>query len=302
MSFVKEQLLELAQQGCVYHPSNYNFLIFINSILHKHQQPLLLPSANDFKKYKPVHTSDLFIHWYCDNETGLRKLDVPDLYIVTIKRSMLNKKTRFIAFPLVMHHSHQCAQVQTRSYSHMTLVLYDKKYQYLEFFDSATHVSKFNIEIAPTVLMNVLYAKFKLPIKRVIPPSRICPMGGIQHLQEQEVYKHKLTQVLGGNIGFCSIYSIMYLDARLSTPNTKPDEVIRRLLDTALNNNKSLTKNIVDYLKELIDVQQAIEEQMNPQIVYKIKQVESNKLKLSDSEKVEILKQVLTFLMNHFKS
>lgn len=263
MKTIREQVEELMQENFVYKPNNYNFMILVNYILHKHGQHLLLPNVNYLNRSKDMDAGELFLHWYCDKETSLRKVEVPEFYKSLVNKGLKNDEVRFIVMPLVLHHK-DCKAVKTRyqeSMSHMTIVLYDKKYKYLEIFDSAVNTDNYDATLLPTILMNVLEIKLDLHIKSVIEPSKICYRGGIQKLQESEVYKNNLDIVLGGNIGFCAMYTLYYLDNRLTNINMKPWEVNEKMINS--KSDKALTVRIVGYVKALLKVKEEIESEMN---------------------------------------
>lgn len=296
-NIVRQQILELERENFVYYPSNYNSLIFINYILHKHKQQLLLPT----RRVKLNVASDLFMHWFCDDQVMLRKLAVPPFYDSMVKAALRNNDIRFVAFPLVLHHKNNCKDRQTRGWNHMTLVLYDKKYKYIELFDPANSPSNnYNMEILPMILFNVLQNQFNIQINGIVTPSNICIGGGIQALQEEEVYSNKVKEIIGGNIGFCSIFSVLYLDFRLANPDKRPSQVVELIKKTANDKVYSLTKYIVEYLTELQSKQREIENSIDSDILEKIKVIEAypdtNSTSLSNRDKIKVVQQLLKIL------
>ena len=242
-----------------YNPSNYDFLILTNYILHKYNQQLLLPSKSLLRHGDISKHGEFFMHWFCNKSTGLRKLDIPYYYNQIVKRGLRDNKTRFIAMPLVLHNKTTC-QENVHGLSHMILVLYDKKYKYLEVFDSATNEHKYDMNILPTVLTNVLVNKLNLQIDGVVGPTSICPLGGLQRKQELEVYTTNKNAVLGGNIGFCSMYALYYLDRRLKYNELKPWDVTAKMLTES---KESLTLSIIKYTQNMEQVKRHIEQYTN---------------------------------------
>lgn len=302
---IRQQILDLEKTQFVYHPNNYNTLISINHILHKHKQQLLLPSGRSINRKKFKFSSDLFMHWFCDDNVMMRQLTVPSFYEGMIKAALRNSAVRFIAFPLVLHNKNNCKDRQTRGWNHMTLVLYDKKYKYIELFDPAGLSDHYNMEILPLVLFNVLGSRLNIQIRGIVKPSNICIGGGIQTLQENEVYSLRLNKIVGGNVGFCSIFSVLYLDMRLSNPDKQPSEVIQKIKQAAHEKKYSLTKYIVEYLGELQLRQSEIEKTIDSDVLQKIKIIEgypgTNETQLSNQEKVGVIKQLLKILSSNFK-
>lgn len=173
----------------------------------------------------PVVTAKM--NWYV-NTFNLRKLDVPTEYKQIIKTFMTNPFQRFIAFPLVMHHS-KCiyygkTTTNSTDLSHMTLVMYDKETCIIERFDPSNNVYAFDSHLIDTVLINVFCNKFQIQIKGVYTPWCINKLlgTGVQTLQEQEVQE----PLLGINVGFCSIYVLWYLQNRMEKANQHPAKTL----------------------------------------------------------------------------
>ena len=48
-------------------------------------------------------------------------------------------------------------------------------------------------------------------------------------LQEKEVSQLGIEKILGGNIGFCSMYTLWYIDTRLSFPDKLPKDIVEKI-------------------------------------------------------------------------
>ena len=283
--FILKQLQELNENNFIYTPNEYTFLIFINYILSKRNVQLLLPSGKYLNKQQRI--SDLFINWNCDKKLKIRNLSVPKFYKNSIKKFIRNKHQRFIAFPLVMYHSKNCNQYIEEKMSHMTLVIYDKKYKLLERFDSANHTS-YDTAIIDVVIFNVFKSLFNLQIDNYITPQYICPIGGLQYLQEYEVTKYSIAKILGGNIGLCSIHSLIYLDKRLKYPNKKSNEIVEMIINDSYKNKISLTKMIITYMNELVKIKGKIQNQL--EIKYSITETIKKLENTNDLKNLSVLK------------
>jgi hypothetical protein len=290
MSNIKQQLRELSEKNFIFVPNTYNFLLSTLDILNKNNIDLLLPSKymikNHIKNFR-----DLFIHWNCDQNT-LRKLDTPKFYKSKIKKFIEDKNQRFIVFPLILHDKLKCSEkLQTSKITHTNIIIYDKLNKSLERFDPSNTIY-YESEMIETVLFNTFENDFGLEIKNIYKPTSIClQQKGIQGLQEDEVYTNKIKAILGGNIGFCSMYSLLYLDSRLSHPNKEPSEIINMIIKKAQTKGISLTKMIVEYTYNLQKIQKEItkdlehKDQIN--IIYEYEE-EEKKLKKSGISQEEI--------------
>lgn len=268
MTSTKQQLEELIEKGFIFVPNTYNFLLTTLFILDKHNVKLLLPSEymlkNNIKNFR-----DLFIHWNCETEDSdkkyLRKLDIPKFYSNEIKKfiNRTDSNKRFLVFPLILHDKLKCSEsVQTSKITHTNIIIYDKINKSLERFDPSNTIN-YDSSMIDTVLLDTFVNKFNLDIEKTYTPNSICPQKkGIQGMQEQEVYSNKIKIVLGGNIGFCSMYSLLYLDLRLSNIDKEPSDIIKMILKISQKKGITLTKMIVDYTYNLQKVHENIENEL----------------------------------------
>lgn len=262
MSEIKKQLKELSEKNFVFVPNTYNFLLSTLEILNKHNIELLLPSKymikNHIKNFR-----DLFIHWNCD-VNAFRKLDVPRFYNSKIKKFIEDDSQRFLVFPLILHDKLKCSEtVQTSKVTHTNVIIYDKLNKSLERFDPSNN-NYYDSDTIELVLFNTFANNYNLDIKKMISPTGICLQEkGIQGLQEDEVYSNKIKVVLGGNVGFCSMYSLLYLDLRLTYPNKEQSDIIKIIIKKAQEKGISLTQLIVEYTYNLQKIQSQIEYQLN---------------------------------------
>jgi hypothetical protein len=306
MSYIKEQLKELSDKNFVFVPNTYNFLILTSYILNKYDIELLLPSKymlkNHIKNFR-----DLFIHWNCgSNERGsnerdgnergsnLRKLDIPKFYKNKIKKFIENKDERFLVFPLILHDKLKCNETpQTSKITHTNIIIYDKLNKSLERFDpsNTTYYESDKIDLD---LFNVFTDKFNLKIEKQYSPTSIClQKKGIQGLQEDEVYSNKIKVILGGNVGFCTMYSLLYLDMRLKYKKGldsvyEPSDIIKMIIKKAERKGISLTKMIVDYTYNLQQITKYVEDELqNKDQIKFIYQYEEEEKKLKKNKMSE---------------
>lgn len=248
----------IKNETSLYIPSNKRFLVLFLNILKKYNLPLLLPSISEIQNI-PNELS-LFITWHV-NEFYMRELNIPQFYKNILQEFLLNTKQRFIAFPIILYNPLSIINPENtthaiHNFSHLIVLIYDKKYKYLERFDSANNLYEYDSHILDTNIVNTFKNTFNLEIRGINTPWMICKSGGIQMYQEKEVYDSLLQPVLGINIGFCSIYVLWYIEQRLNNPNKKPCDIIFNFYNKLYKNTNTiknpLTISIIAYTKNLL--------------------------------------------------
>lgn len=214
-----------------------------------------LPSIIPEKKYNYINSPhDLYIKWYV-NMYNMREIDVPKYYKYKVDKFMKNSNQRFMAFPLLMYNPHSIYNPMNTSaikemYSHMTVLIYDKQYGYLERFDSTNSLYVYDGVIVDTIITNVFQNLFNIKITGINTPWMICDNNGIQTLQEMEIYKSYYKPILGENIGFCTMYTLWYLEKRLQYANDTPYNIVNSEINKAIKLEKGsypLTRMIKRY-------------------------------------------------------
>ena len=96
------------------------------------------------------------------------------------------------------------------------------------------------------------FFKSRLGISSVELPNNWCPVG-IQYIQES-TDKHKIkstTERMEDFAGYCSTYSLWWLESRLKYPGIPRAELINLLKQQFTKNNINLTKWIMEYSQQL---------------------------------------------------
>lgn len=280
------------------HITNYTFLIGFYSILNDNNLKLLIPNERELRNKEYNYFSDIFINWYC-NEFTIRSLDIPDFYNYRVEK-FLNSNERFLAFPLVLHHTDNCYNTQRElNYSHMNIIIYDKKKKSIERFDPINS-RDYDSSILDLVIFNVFKNNKilkKLKILHYYTPIKICKKFTIQIKQENEINYYE--KKLGENIGFCNYWSLWYLNTRLKYPEIPPENyymVFNTTQELNTNSRKILTNFIINYLKNIINIKENIDNQINNKYRKEI----TNKFEnISENKRKEIINE--TFLkLNHY--
>jgi hypothetical protein len=235
-----------------YTPCKMIYIVLFWKICKKYNLECIIPE----KKYNYIKTpDDLFIKWYV-NMYNIRQMDVPKYYRYKMNKFMKDDSQRFIAFPILMYDPKSIYNPTDpwtnidNNMSHMTVVIYDKKYEYLERFDSGNNIQIYDGGMIDTVLTNIFQNMFNIKISGVNTPWLICGKHGIQALQETEIYMSCYKPILGENIGFCTMYTLWYLEKRLSCTYDIPSNIIKREINKILEYDKykfPLTRMIKKY-------------------------------------------------------
>lgn len=251
-----QQLLQFT-----YTPTNHKLAVLMDNICRRYGAPQLFTATakSRSKNDTNVDYSKNFIVWRV-NEFRMRILDIPDYYKRIFAEFFSSDSGRFIAFPLLMMHPRSIFNPQTTEHcflniNHVNMVVYDKHFGYLERFDSGNNVHLYDGESLDTVLVNSFQQAFGITVRGYLTPWMICGNRGhqgIQALQEAEIYAAGVPAILGVTIGFCSVYSLWYLEQRLRNAKnfTHPSAIvynhISRVLSSAntpKNNNTNNTNN-----------------------------------------------------------
>lgn len=212
----------------MYRPNDYDLFLFFMLICKKHNIPYIVPDTYDIN-----YLEDLFAQWHCKKD--YRELKVP-MYLK-------NNQAPTFAVPLVMRHRNcKCAEHEDK---HMCMIIYIRDEKTLYFYDPAHNKRDYDI----SKLLDEVIVKFSLlghPVNSVKTTGTECLQGA----QECEIAISK--RRLGETIGFCSIWSIHFLDHFFTGS---------KILKT-----KSLTLYIKDYLNGLLKSRRDFEHSLQKDI------------------------------------
>ena len=206
----------------IIYPSEKNFCLLFEKILQKYN----CIKVNKLLEWKISHI-------------GIRSLIIPKQYKLAFNLFLKSDcSQRFFATPIILRNNN--------SNSHIIMVIYDKELNCIEIFDPANNVINYDAYILEVVIYNTFSNTFNLSILEIHNQFTICKSIGIQEKQEQEVYKNE-KGIVGFNIGFCTSFSLWYLEQRILFPYLRSYDII----ENTINNNNSLTTFIQNYTKNL---------------------------------------------------
>jgi len=124
--------------------------------------------------------------------------------------------------------------------NHANMLIYDKKYNTVERFESFGKGTWYQQDLLDQALSKYFKKEYNM---EYVSPLDWCPTN-IQGDQEAELEKGK---VKGNTKNFCQAWSFWYADLRLSNPELTRDQVIDLGIKTLKENPGTLTEYIIDY-------------------------------------------------------
>lgn len=157
--------------------------------------------------HHPTEQINLEMKW--DN-----KLTIDDNFIHNFNKCV-NKSKRFIIIPLGIEVTHR---------HHANYLLYDSKVGEIERFEpyGSYGPTEFNYN---RDMLDITLSKFFEQINvKYVSPKEYLPKVGFQFFEQNE------TKKLGDPNGFCAVWSVWYVDQRLTYNNIRRDKLIKKLI------------------------------------------------------------------------
>lgn len=186
---------------------------------------------------------ELAITWDCEKNNDVKEetkcrhvLIIPDAILAMIR----NCKKRFIAIPIYLSYGGDTG--------HANMLIYDRKTNTLERFEPHGGIHDFDdyeIDQLDRELFNFFKLFLQVDNLVYLPAQEICPFVAFQGLETK-------SSVLGGPGGFCSAWSLFYLDARLTYPDVPIDNLVTLLIKNIRDKKIDLTDFIRMYTNSLI--------------------------------------------------
>lgn len=221
--------------------------------------------------------SDLsFSEYGLDYRKSTNKLKYYEEYIDDFKKCLKNKNINFIISPLRI--------LDPETGGHANYLIFNKQTFEIERFEPyGSNINNNNLDLK----LKEFYSNINKKIN-YLSPNEFCPNLGIQELQEIELELEKSQESIGDPLGFCSAWSIWYADLRLSNPNKKREELIKKSININLQKNnltnfiRSYSQFIVDQRDQLLrknNISKLYEEQVSELQMNKIIKVINNEVK-----------------------
>ncbi len=166
------------------------------------------------------------------------------LYMIDSFSDMFNRciksNARFIIIPL---------GIEMKSGSHANYLVYDKSIKEIERFEPHGGTTPIGFNYNSKMLDDILekYMKSIDPQISYIRPVEFIPKIGFQIMDAQETNRHRI----GDPGGFCALWSIWYVDYRLTYHNMSREELVTALFENIKINAISFRNMIRNYTRNI---------------------------------------------------
>lgn len=180
------------------------------------------------------------------------KLYVTGEFKDNFNKCMLNNQKRFIIIPL---------GIELQEGSHANYLIYDKQLKEMERFEPHGSSNPPGFNYHPNQLDNMLNMKINEIDKNIkyVPPSSFLPKIGFQIFDIIEKNKKKI----GDPKGFCALWSIWYVDFRLTYPDVNRKKLVGDMIPYIRNQKLSFKNLIRNYSKNITDLRDTFLKKIN---------------------------------------
>jgi ankyrin repeat protein len=156
-------------------------------------------------------------------------------------KKCIDAKSKFIIIPL---------GIEMKEGSHANYIIYDVDKKIIERFEPHGSTTPPGLNYNPELLDTILYSRFKELDKDItyLKPKNYLPKIGFQLLDIFETKKKKI----GDPGGFCALWTIWYVDMRLTYPEIPPQALVTKLIKNIRINNISVKNMIRNYAINVI--------------------------------------------------
>jgi ankyrin repeat protein len=177
-----------------------------------------------------------------------QKLFFPMDYERSLAAFLANPKFRYLLVPL---------GIETAEGSHANYLMFDKETKIMERFEPHGALAPEKLDYKPTMLDELLEAKFAKHIPGLIfhQPVHYLPRIGFQLLDNFEHNKYRNISDPGG---FCALWCIWYIDQRLNYRHYKKKELVAKLIDKARQQKISFRTLVRNFSKNITDLRDKV--------------------------------------------
>ena len=165
-----------------------------------------------------------------------QKLFISDEFVNKFKKCIANKNNKFVIIPL---------GIQMRNGSHSNYMIYDIKTKEVERFEPYGATGPHKFDYNGDLLDNILSRKFKNIDSSIkyFSPKNYMPKIGLQYFDVVETNRKKI----GDPGGFCALWSIWYVDMRLTYYQVTRKSLVRKIIKIIKTQNMSFRNLIRNY-------------------------------------------------------
>lgn len=175
------------------------------------------------------------------------KLYLTEDFYDNFRKCLSKKDKRFVIIPL---------GIEMRQGNHANYLLYDKNKNEIERFEPHGSSPPSGLNYNASLLDDILEVRFKEinPSIKYIRPKSYLPKIGFQLLDVYERNKKKI----GDPGGFCALWTIWYVDMRLSYKDMERKTLVKKMIQTIKSQNISFKNLIRNYAKNILDIRDKI--------------------------------------------
>jgi ankyrin repeat protein len=234
---------------CTYSGISLDILIGMIHLVQKHKN-LRIPITKDFinnphlkKRYDElgfsVNPDTDFLNFEIVWIHG--KIYFPTFFNTEMTKLLNDDTVRFIAIPL---------GIQISTGSHANFLLYDKTTNELERFEPYGSNPPYQFKYNPELLDEIINSKFSGIISELkyVPPKKYLPKIGFQYLDTNDRKNKKI----GDPGGFCAIWTIWYIDLRVSHNDISRKSLIDKTIKHIKLHNLSFKNLIRNYTYHVV--------------------------------------------------
>ncbi|AYV83575.1 MAG: ankyrin repeat protein [Hyperionvirus sp.] len=180
------------------------------------------------------------------------KLYLVEDFYDNFRRCLSKGDKQFVIVPL---------GIEMRVGSHANYLIYDKSVHEVERFEPHGSSTPPGLHYDPTLLDNILEVRFKEldPEIKYIRPKDYLPKVGFQLFDISERKKKRI----GDPGGFCALWTIWYVDMRLSHKELPRGVLVKKMIQTIKSQNISFKNLIRNYARNIIDIRDRIMSKAN---------------------------------------
>lgn len=159
-----------------------------------------------------------------------------DNFSSSFNKCLANSNKHFILIPL---------GIELSSANHANYLLFNIRTNELERFEPFGSSPPYNFNYNPSLLDYNLVSSFKkfIPSLVYFPPSSFLPRISFQYLESLD----SNSSHIGDPSGFCSVWSVWYIDLRLTYFDINRSSLVNKMLKNIKKNNLSYKSLIRDY-------------------------------------------------------
>jgi ankyrin repeat protein len=151
--------------------------------------------------------------------------------------------------------------IQMRGGNHANYLIYDKQTKELERFEPYGSSPPYKFDYNPQLLDTMLERSFSNVEKdiKMIRPKDYLPKIGFQYFDAVE----SKTRNIGDPSGFCALWSIWWVDYRLTYPDIKRDKLVKQILHQIKTKNTPFKNTIRDYSINITNLRDLVLKEAN---------------------------------------